>query len=273
MNTKLIFQTTLVMTVVLIISFGCLAPMTVVNAVAKPTPEPRPDLTVVAAIYKSPTVSVRLRNAGDADAPASVLAVLLLKRIDPDTHLPEAFQFPIPSLGPGQLLEKTFNIGNSSFTNNGALAVKVDFKNQITESDEHNNQKHVVTYQSPFLPDLVIQSVEITNGAASIYVFNKCKGSSGKTRLEVTIYKGNNNKSGFESSLSADVPAIAANTGITLVVDPMKYSTMTKSLTGRYIRVEVDAFNQLKEAVDTNNWWETGAAPFPDPANSCDSHK
>lgn len=272
MKLKTILQTNLIMTLAAICMLRFLAMMPIAHASTAPAPEPRPDLTVLAAVYKAPTVSVRLRNAGDAPAPPSVLAILLLNKIDPDTNLPVAFQFPIPSIGAGQLLEKTFNIGNSSFTSNGALAVKVDFKNQITESNEHNNQKHVVNYQ-PLLPDLVIKSVEIIEGAASIYVFNKCMGSSSKTRLEVTIYKGNNNKSGFASSLSADVPEIAGNTGVTLLVDPMSYSTMTKSLTGRYIRVEVDAFNQLKEAVDTNNWWETGAAPFPDPANSCDSKK
>lgn len=271
MNKKIILQTSLVIAIALIIASGFLtAP--IAHASTTPGPAPRPDLTVLGAVYKEPNVSVRLRNAGDAAAPASVLAILLLKKIDPDTNLPVAFQFPVPAIGAGQLLEKTFNIGNSSFTNNGALAVKVDFKNQISESDERNNQKHVVTYQAPQLPDLVIQSVEIIKGAASVYVFNKCKGTSGKTRLEVTIYKGNNNKSGFESSLSADVPPLAGNTGVLMVVDPTKYSTMTKSLTGRYIRVEVDNTNQLKETVDTNNWWETGAAPFPDPANSCD-HK
>jgi hypothetical protein len=270
MNTKQIFQTSLMMTLLLISLFGCLVPM---PAVAKPAPEPRPDLTILGAVYKEPNVIVKLKNAGDAPAPASVLAVQLLKRIDPDTNLPMAFQFPIPTLAAGQVIDRTLNIGNSSFTGNGALAVRVDFKKQVSESEERNNQKIVTLYQAPPLPDLVIIKVEIIKGAASVTVFNKCLGRADPTRLVVTIYKGNNNKSGFESSLSADVPSLTGNTGVKLVVDPMKYSTLTKSLTGRYIRVEVDDTNKLKETVDTNNWWETGAAPFPDSANSCDSPK
>jgi hypothetical protein len=66
--------------------------------------------------------------------------------------------------------------------------------------------------------------------------------------------------------------AVAVNSGLRFV-QKFLISGRAKSLTGRYIRVEIDAFNQLKEAVDTNNWWETGAAPFPDAANSCDFHK
>jgi len=236
-------------------------------------PEPRPDLTILAAIYKAPEVAVRMRNSGDAGAPASTLAVLLLKKIDPDTNLPVAFQFSIPALAAGQMIEKTFNIGNNAFTDNGSLAVKVDYKHQVVESDERNNEKHVTIYHPPLLPDLVIQSVEIVNDIAHVYVFNKCKGDSGQTYLSVTIYKAADKKSGWESSFGKEVPPLAAGTGMMLVMDPKKYPIIAKSFSGRYVRVDVDTSNNINEAVETNNWWETGAAPFPDPVNSCDAPK
>lgn len=270
MNTKIILPTSLMMTIALITLLGSLTPMPVAHALAKPAPEPRPDLTVLAAVYKNPNVAVRLANTGDAGAPASVLAVLLLKKIDPDTNLPVAFQFPVPALAAGQVIDRTFNIGNSSFTSNGALAVRVDFKKQVAEIDERNNQKNVQAYQAPLLPDLVIQSVEIVNDKANVYVFNKCKGPSSPAYFSVIIYKGVDKKSGWESSIGKSVPALAGGTGMKFLVDPKAFSVLTKSFSGRYVHVEVDETNEIKETVETNNWWETGAAPFPDPANSCE---
>lgn len=267
MKIKTILRASVMMMLAVACALGFLTLTPEAHAMTSPPPEPRPDLTVVKAIYTDPNVTVTIKNIGDAPAPPSVLAVLLLKKTDPDTGQPEAFQFAVPALSPGQMIEKTANIGNSPFTNNGALAVSVDYKKQIAESDERNNWKSVVV---ALLPDLVIKSVEIINGTARVYVFNKCKGSAGPAGLYVTVYKGTNNKSGFGGSFSADVPPLAGNTGVMLVVDPWKYGNSIKSFSGRYIRVEVDDTNELKEAVETNNWWETGAAPFPDPANSCD---
>ena len=56
-------------------------------------------------------------------------------------------------------------------------------------------------------------------------------------------------------------------------MDPNEYPIIASTFSGRYVRVEVDETNKIKEAVETNNWWETGAAPFPDPVNSCDPPK
>jgi hypothetical protein len=272
MKTKNKLISGLIMTLAIVCGLQFLA-VSKAHAIVSPRPEPRPDLIILAAVYKAPEVAVRLRNAGDAGAPASTLAVLLLKKTDPDTNLPVAFQFPIPALAAGQMIDKTFNIGNEAFTDNGALAVKVDYKNQIPESDERNNQKHVTLYHAPLLPDLVIQSVEIVNDKAHVYVFNKCKGDSSQTYFSVIIYKGADKKSGWESSFGKEVPPLAAGTGMMFMMDPKEYPIMARSFSGRYVRVEVDETNQIKEAVETNNWWESGAAPFPDPANSCDAPK
>jgi hypothetical protein len=268
MKTKLISG--LIMTLAIMCGLQFL-PMNIARA--RSTPEPRPDLTILAAVYKAPEVAVRLRNAGDAGAPASTLAVLLLKKIDPDTNSPVTLLFPIPALAAGQMIEKTFNIGNNAFTDNGSLRVKVDYKNQIPEGDERNNEKHVTLYHAPPLPDLVIQSVEIVNDKAHVYVFNRCKGDSGETRLSVIIYKGPDKKSGWQSAFGKEVPPLPAGTGMMFVMDPTKYPMYVHSFSGRYVRVEVDETNKIKEAVETNNWWETGVAPFADPVSSCDPPK
>jgi len=273
MKIKTILQASLMMTLVGMCQPQPRAFTPELLAMLRPSPAPLPDLTVVAAYYKDPNVTVRLRNAGEVPAPPSVLAVLLRKKTDPDTGQPEAFQFPVPALSPGQMIQKTFMIGNKSFTNNGALAVVVDYKNQIAESNEANN-KQTIKVAVHHLPDLVIQSVEITNYTATAYVFNKCTGSADPAKLDMTIYKGADKKSGWESILGADVPLLAGNTGAKIIIDLKKYpSVSTTSFGGRHVRLEVDRTEKIKETVESNNWWETGAAPFPDPANSCEPPK
>src|SRR5436190_11743544 len=222
MNTKIKLIPGLIMT--LVIAFGLqFLPASKAHSLGGAMPEPLPDLTILAAVYKAPEVAVRIRNAGDAGAPASTLAVLLLKKTDPDTNLPVALQFPIPALAAGQMIEKTFNIGNNGFTNNGSLAVKVDYKHQVVESDERNNEKHVTLYHPPPLPDLVIQSVEIKDDKAHVYVFNKCKGDSPASYFSVIIYKGPDKKSGWQSTFGKAVPPLPAGTGMKFVMDPNDY--------------------------------------------------
>lgn len=268
MKLKTILRPSLIMTLVVM----CQLPLTFTTgarAMMKPSPEPRPDLTILSAIYKEPKVSVRITNAGDAAAPPSVVAVLLLKRLQPGTNKPEAIGFPIPALSPGQIIDKTFNIGNNPFTDNGALAVRVDYKNQILESDERNNYKKVSI--AP-LPDLVIQSVELNNTKATVTVFNKCNGRSDAAKLEMLLYLGPK-KSGGGGGVSTDVPPLVGNTGAKIVIDLNVSKISIPSFNGRYLRLDIDPSNKIKEAVETNNWWETGAAPFPDPVNSCNPPK
>ena len=144
----------------------------------------------------------------------------------------------------------------------------LDYKNQITESNESNNKTNVTVL---YLPDLVIQSAEITKDTATVYVFNKCKGSSAQSYLDLTTYKGADKQSGWESTLGKSVPALAGNTGVKLVFELKNYSSVsTTTFAGRYVRLEVDMTDKINESVETNNWWETSAAPFPDPAKSCD---
>jgi hypothetical protein len=271
MKIKTILRLSVVMTLAALCQLQPRAFAPEVFATLRPSPAPMPDLGIIAAAYIDPNVIVRLKNFGDAPAPASMVAVLMLKKIDADTGKPEAFGFPVPSLSPGQTIQKTFLIGNKAFTSNGALAVVLDYKNQVTESNESNNKANV---HVDYLPDLVIQSVEITKDTATVYVFNKCKGSSPEATLDLTTYKTGDKQSGWESRIGTKVPALEGNTGAKVVFELKKWSSvMTTTFAGRYIRVEVDLTNKIKEAVETNNWWETGVGPFPDPANSCDAIK
>lgn len=271
MKLKTILRLSVMMTLATLCQLQPRAFVPEVFATLRPSPAPMPDLGIIVASYNDPNVTVRLKNFGEAPAPASMVAVLMLKKIDPDTGKPEAFGFPVPTLSPGQVIQRTFLIGNKAFTSNGALAVVLDYKHQVTESNESNNQTNVTVH---YLPDLVIQSAEITNNTATVYVFNKCKGSSAQAMLDMTTYKGADKNSGWESRIGTVVPALAGNTGAKLIFDLKKYSSVsTTTFAGRYVRLEVDLTNKVKEAVETNNWWETGAGPFPDPANSCDQIK
>jgi len=243
-----------------------------VRAFTTASPAPLADLTIVFAKYNEPNVLVRLKNAGDTPTPAFVLAILLLKKIDPDTGKPEAFQFPMPAIPAGQTVQKDFLIGNKPFTSNGALAVVLDYKYQVVEENEFNNRGDVAAPSD--LPDLVIKSVEIKDNAAFVTVLNRCKGYSGPTTVELTIYKGVDKASGWQSSFSEKLPVLAPNTTAKVVLDLKKHpSVSATTLNGRYLRVEVDLLGEIKETVEGNNWWETGAAPFATPGNSCDPPK
>ena len=267
MKLKRVWRTSLLTTLAAI----CLQPSPAftpqIHGMLRPSPEPLPDLVVILAHYNDPMVTVRVKNVGAAPAGPSVLAVLLLKKTDPDTGKPEAFTFPLGGLAAGASIQRTFSIGNKAFTSNGALAVRLDYKNQIVEVDEFNNQKDVLTIT---LPDLIIQNVEIVGNTATVHVFNRCTGNGGPAKVDMTIYKGADKKSGWESRLSADLPPLMGNSKAAVVIELKSYpSVSTTTFSGRYVRVEVDLTNQIKEAVESNNWWETGAGPFPDAGNSC----
>ena len=198
-----------------------------------------------------------------------MLAILLLKKIDPDTGKPETFQFPMSAIPAGQTVQKDFLIGNKPFTSNGALAVVLDYKYQVVEQNEFNNRGDVAAPSD--LPDLVIQSVEIKADAAFVTVLNRCKGYSGPAKVDLTIYKGADKASGWQNRFSENLPALAPNATAKVVLDLKDHpSASAKTLKGRYLRVEVDLLGEIKETVEGNNWWETGASPFTTPGNSCD---
>jgi hypothetical protein len=271
MKLKNILRPSLMMTLA-VMSQLLLMSSTGARAIMKPLPEPPgPDLMVVSAIYKDPKVIVRIKNAGNVGAPPSVLAVLLLKRFEAGSTKPEALTFKLPVLFPGQIIDRTYEIGNSPFTDNGALAVSLDYENEINESDERNNYKKV---SLPPLPDLVIQSVELVDNKATVTILNKCEGTAGTSSIRIEIY-GLGKNPAVQLGWDVGIPPIDGK-GVfkkIIFVPGSSDESSPQTFKGRKVRFVVDAHNKLKEAVETNNWWETGAAPFPDPANSCNPAK
>jgi len=127
---------------------------------------------------------------------------------------------------------------------------------------------------SPDLPDLRIVSVKIIGpggNTARVVVSNACNGNvlEKKIRIRVNFYKGAGTNSGFDYEIDRDIwVPLAGNTSLTFDFSLLP-SEKIKSFNGRYIRVELDPDNYIKETIETNNWWETGAAPLPNGSDSC----
>src|SRR5205823_2279573 len=104
---------------------------------------------------------------------------------------------------------------------------------------------------------------------ATVFVSNVCNGNVSKTiRIQMNIHGGADKTSKGGLYISDNMPPLAGNKSSTYVFVLSHNDTVTRCK-GRYLRVDVDSDNTIKEAIETNNWWETGAAPFPDPSNSC----
>jgi hypothetical protein len=129
---------------------------------------------------------------------------------------------------------------------------------------------------SPGLPDLKVVDVKISGpggNTATVYVQNVCSAYviPSHIRVKMTIFKGANKASGpdlYTYTVLEPWPTTPKDTGSKGVLALTSLSKI-KSYTGRYIRVDVDPDNTVAETIETNNWWETGAAPFPDPSNHC----
>src|SRR3954469_20097235 len=126
------------------------------------------------------------------------------------------------------------------------------------------------------LPDLKVVDVKISGpggNTATVYVQNVCSGyvNPSHIRVQMTIYKGPSKSSGVDIYTYGELqawPTTPTNTG-SMGVFALTSLDKIKSYKGRYIRVDVDPDNKVAETIETNNWWETGAAPFPDPSNHC----
>jgi hypothetical protein len=129
---------------------------------------------------------------------------------------------------------------------------------------------------SPGLPDLKVIDVKISGSGgniATVYVQNVCSAYviPSHIRVKMTIFKGANKSSGVDlytyGVLQAwsITPKDTGSKGVFALTSLDKI----KSYNGRYIRVDVDPDNTVAETIETNNWWETGAAPFPDPSDHC----
>lgn len=129
---------------------------------------------------------------------------------------------------------------------------------------------------SPGLPDLKVVDVKISGpgeNTATVYVQNVCGGYviPSHIRVKLTIFKGADKASGADLYTYGELqgwsttPKDTGSKGVFALTSLFKI----KSYHDRYIRVDVDPDNTVAETIETNNWWETGAAPFPDPSNHC----
>lgn len=118
------------------------------------------------------------------------------------------------------------------------------------------------------LPDLKVTNVQAAGSKATVTVTNQCSGKANAVRVEIAIYKGADKSSGVDLYIGNDLPPLAGNSSEKYDFN-LTSSDKVKSFDGRYLRAVVDPSNKVKEAVETNNWWETSEAPFPDPAGVC----
>jgi hypothetical protein len=126
------------------------------------------------------------------------------------------------------------------------------------------------------LPDLKILLVSAKGNQAVVRVQNVCKGDAPATKLFMFIYKGASKGSSLDSFRSEDVPPLigANSTKIGKSSADMAITLPAgTTLDGKFIRLEVDRFNTVKESSEGNNFYEKGtdaAQPFPEKPGYCD---
>jgi hypothetical protein len=131
------------------------------------------------------------------------------------------------------------------------------------------------TPPAPGLPDLKVVDVKISGpggNTATVFVQNVCSGYvlPYRIRVKLTVFKGADKSSGVELYQERALEAWSTNPKDTGSKGAFVLSsTKIKSYHGRYIRVDVDPDNKVGETIKSNNWWETGAAPFADPSDHC----
>jgi hypothetical protein len=127
---------------------------------------------------------------------------------------------------------------------------------------------------SASLPDLKVTEVQIGgNGGnkATVIISNACGGdvpASGSIRVKLTIYKSADKTSGVDYYTYGNLAPLTGNTSSKFIAT-LSHLEKVQSFNGRYLRVDIDPDNTIKEIVESNNWWETGAAPFPEHSGYC----
>jgi len=116
-----------------------------------------------------------------------------------------------------------------------------------------------------YLPDLRITSVTFNGDKGLVEVTNRCKGAAAKSALGLTVYKGSSKDSGGLAGTGYDVPALAPGAKFVASIDLSKYGGVSK-----YYTLAIDTGFWVKEAVETNNWWNKDGQPPPDLAGSCE---
>jgi len=108
-----------------------LAMLAALPLLAAAAPPPHPDLVPVAVVGSGTTITVRVRNQGNAAAPAALLRVVIGAPINIAKNVPE------PALLPGEVKSVIIPVGKPLAGVH--FSVRVDGTNTIVESNESNN--------------------------------------------------------------------------------------------------------------------------------------
>lgn len=130
---------------------------------------------------------------------------------------------------------------------------------------------------TPFVyrPDLKAGLVSAGGTKAVVRVLNVCKGDAPASRVRVSV-AGGPQKNTPGTVFEEDVPPLLGTASTQPgrrsadVVITLDGSAAVKSFDNKYIRIDADPFDRVREASETNNWWEPKAQPFPEPSGYCD---
>jgi hypothetical protein len=120
------------------------------------------------------------------------------------------------------------------------------------------------------LPDLRITKVSINGSKMDVEVTNMCKAAAGGNRLVLLLNEGPDKKSKPGEQVELDVPPLKGGEKTTLTYDMLQYGSKYTTFMGRYYHLLVDGTNKVKETEEGNNYYDTGAIPFPNGPHSCD---
>jgi hypothetical protein len=133
-----------------------------------------------------------------------------------------------------------------------------------------------------YLPDLKVSLLSAAGDKAVVRVTNVCKGDAKPSRVSLWIYGGADKKTNY-GVLEEDVPALVGTSStklggkksadVTFSLKVFALGEKIKTFSGKFLRVQADPQDKIKEASEGNNWWEPVAQPFPDKGGYCDPPK
>lgn len=117
------------------------------------------------------------------------------------------------------------------------------------------------------LPDLTVSLENQFSSQVIVRVTNKCKGQAQSSYVSMTLP----DDSGAKVYIGKEIKALGpGESGAITLYIPESLKPKLKSFDNKWIRVDVDPQNKIKEASEGNNWWEPKAQPFPEKGGYCD---
>ena len=122
-------------------------------------------------------------------------------------------------------------------------------------------------YPVRLLPDLVVGIENQFSSQVIVRVTNKCKGTAADSYVSMKLP----NDLGSPVFIGKNVKSLApGESGLITFTIPDALKPKLKSFENKWIRMEIDPQNKVKEASEGNNWWEPNAQPFPEKNGYCD---